>query len=215
MLYVYRYTITNLKQKDHSNKRVMSISGHKSSASLENHQRISDHEKLKMGQDLGNSLVLPANQICTTSTVPKPILQQEKNPVLNPPSLPPSTINQHKLQEMLPKQPLAIGPPSDENSSLVHKDKTLLVPLQPTFDQETAPLLGISDADLMKIVTQCKEQNQEITMTQHQEKEFQNPSGGTTKFMCTHSMSKKSSPVIPPIFTGCKIEGPITININK
>ena len=48
--------ITTLKHNNHNNKQIMTITGHRSSASLEIYQKVASDEKLKMGCTLGFAL---------------------------------------------------------------------------------------------------------------------------------------------------------------
>ena len=48
--------ITNLTRENYNNKQIMSVTGHKSSASLEIYQKVNNKEKLQMGQTLAESL---------------------------------------------------------------------------------------------------------------------------------------------------------------
>ena len=49
--------ITTLTRQNYTNKQIMSITGHKSSSSLETYQRVSGPEKIAMGKSLGTSLI--------------------------------------------------------------------------------------------------------------------------------------------------------------
>ena len=48
--------VTNLIRDNYNKKQIMSITGHKSSASLEIYQKVNDQEKIEMGQSLGEAL---------------------------------------------------------------------------------------------------------------------------------------------------------------
>ena len=50
-------TITVLGRLDYGNKQIMSVSGHKSSTSLDMYQKVNDAEKMSMGTDLGKVLM--------------------------------------------------------------------------------------------------------------------------------------------------------------
>ena len=66
-------TINILTRKNYSNKQIMAITGHKSSASLKAYQRVSPKEKLQMGLSLGNCLVR------NTALVPYVLPQDKEN----------------------------------------------------------------------------------------------------------------------------------------
>ena len=53
--------ITTLKRNDYNNKQIMSITGHRSSASLEIYQKVASDEKLKMGCTLGYALTVDSS----------------------------------------------------------------------------------------------------------------------------------------------------------
>ena len=70
--------ITTLTRQNYTNKQIMSITGHKSSASLETYQRVSPTEKIQMGCSLGDSL------LHSSALVPyHPPQQPAKNPIPN------------------------------------------------------------------------------------------------------------------------------------
>ena len=54
--------VTNLSRQNFNNKQIMSITGHKSSASLEIYQKVNPSEKLEMGHTLANALTNPNPQ---------------------------------------------------------------------------------------------------------------------------------------------------------
>ena len=66
--------IMTLSRQNYTNKQIMSITGHKSSASLETYQRISPPEKISMGLSLRNSLIgnelVPYTGLKKTQQVP-------------------------------------------------------------------------------------------------------------------------------------------------
>ena len=75
--------INVLTRQNYTNKQIMSITSHKSSTSLETYQRVSNHEKLRMGSSLGGALVtsnalVPYNTN-TTSPVVAPISNNIEN----------------------------------------------------------------------------------------------------------------------------------------
>ena len=71
--------VTNLSRENYSNKQIMSITGHKSSSSLEIYQKVNASEKLDMGQSLAGSLTKTPNQCKRKSTSTVSSNNQETN----------------------------------------------------------------------------------------------------------------------------------------
>ena len=63
--------ITVLGSQNYSNKQIMSITGHKSSTSLETYQRVSGTEKIQMGLSLSNSLLQSTALVSYSPPVPQ------------------------------------------------------------------------------------------------------------------------------------------------
>ena len=186
--------ITSLTRNKFSNKEIMAITGHKSSSSLEIYQRVHSEEKMKMGHTLGLTLV-----------------QEPKLPTIMPPlpqsalpapqaSTPLQTINMNQLQTLVTPQPAVL-------------------PIQPgaqNQQNEAQFAVGdpfeIPDDQIVSIVQEVEAENEEFLMSQTTKK-FKSSDGSS--ITSEHTVAKKSSPKLPLVFHGCKIEGNITINIQK
>ena len=79
-----------------------------------------------------------------------------------------------------------------------------------TFEMED-PLL-IPGSDIVNIVQDIESENQEIMLSQTTKKLKTSHSNNIIE---EHTVAKKTSLKIPMLFQGCKIEGNITINIQK
>ena len=64
--------VTNLSRENFSNKQIMSITGHKSSNSLEIYQKVNTSEKIQMGKCLSASLTHQVNNRKRSATVSSP-----------------------------------------------------------------------------------------------------------------------------------------------
>ena len=161
--------INTLKRRNYSNKDVRSVSGHKSSNSLEIYERTDDSTKIRMGSDLGQILVNPNPTVpAITYPVMQPAPQQQNVLALPPPIViknqPASfnTIDQIALAVIrtpiqaptVPKQIVAVP---DETS-------TVLVPN--TIPQNQ---LMLSDEEIVNIIQQCEKENESRMMLSQQQ----------------------------------------------
>ena len=197
----YKYTnhslrvsaINALTKNNYTNKEIMSITGHKSSASLEVYQRVHNEKKMKMGHTLGLTLInKPLLPMLPATNDQNAILPAQPNPVAL------QTINMNQFQNVVNPQ-------------------SALIPLTSELEKENnyAELedpLGITDTEIVKIVQDIEEQNEEIMMSQTTKK--LKTSHGSS-IISEQTLAKKTSPKIPMLFQECKIEGNITINIQK
>ena len=159
--------ISNLKRKNYSNKQVIAISGHKREASVEGYHRVSDKEKLLMGTDLAQALIVP----------PKPLAIQKAPQMLALPAPETSnqmatnflTINLNQLAQIL---------------ALQNNQSNQILPLDGNIQQEDEmPETGLSDADLVQIIQQCEKENEDVMMSQQCQKEVTNSDGSCSKIL--------------------------------
>ena len=171
---------TNLTRKKYTNKKIMAITGHKSSSSLEAYQHVSASEKISMGLSLGESL----------------ITSQQLVPYVTP------------IQEQDPSTP--------HLHNAIPANLPVLLPLDNNIQQDKPPpaTLEMPDQELINIIQQTESENQELVISQ--QKEIATFDRKSKQVMSTNTTAtKKSSPQIPMMFSGCTIQGNVTINFNK
>ena len=180
----------------------MAITGHKSSSSLETYQHVHADEKMKMGQSLGLTLIQKPNQLMLSSlvssnTAPLPLPQRMAN-APEVPAVEYPTINIEVLKENATPETAVI--PFDHGLS---KDNT-------NFEDP----LAIPDNEIVSYIKEVEASNEEFLMSQTTSKKFKK-NDGTAAVYQEQMVTKKSSPKIPILFQGCKIDGNITINLHK
>ena len=74
--------------------------------------------------------------------------------------------------------------------------------------------LAIPDNEIVSYIEEVEASNEEFLMSQTTSKKFKK-NDGTAAVYQEQMITKKSSPKIPFLFQGCKIEGNITINFHK
>ena len=179
--------ITTLTRDSFTNKQIMSLTGHKSLASLAIYQCVNSNEKMRMGFSLcSNLLTNPANNALTAP--PEPKMR----------AIAPATI---KEKEAKTEQVLAIKPNIRAENAVV-----LFVPDMNTEPED--PILWDQDFDLMVAIAET--QQVEMQMSQIETKKSENSTTCVSK-----QVVKCTSPNVPVMFNNCKIEGNITINFPK
>ena len=198
--------ITNLKRCKWLDKQIMSVSSHKSAASLTTYQKVNSEEKLKMGNTLSKFLTSDyANpdyvresvdaeynnmKILTKQQVSKRKLNTAPTCTVSRPSFVNPTTGQEIPEEPIPKRPMLVSIPDNQDKAIA--------PHEAHFD--------LSDCDIMKLVADCERENEHLLMSQ----QVTTSNTTTTRQL----VSKKTSPRIP-VFNNCQISGNVTININK
>ena len=185
--------ITALTRHHFSSKQIMSVTGHKSISSLAIYQKVNGNEKLKMGFALGLSLVNP--------NVP--------------------AIQQSMAHENVPVQPMqkAIEPPNPMPAiaaitNVVNQKENVtennaLIPF--TYETED-PLqdAAVPSFDLAQILNDVQNETELIAVSQTATK-----CHGNDIEMAKQQIVKKTSPKVPIMFSGCTINGNVTINMPK
>ena len=169
----------------------MELTGHKSSASLEIDQRVHSTDKMRMGHTLGLTLI----------ALPPAIQQKEK---------------QDKIEA--PHQPLLAiqaPPPALPTINLSEVNNIVTLPYNqntiPRDQEQIEDSLGIPDDQLVQIIQEYEQQNEEIIIASRTKK-FKSADGSAC---VSNQVVKKSSPRVPAIFSGCKIDGNIHIHIHE
>ena len=183
--------VTIFGRLKNSNKQIMSVSGHKSSTSLEIYQKVNDDEKMRMGADLSK------------------IILKRKASEPGPNAAPQFLIHNNELYEV-PKEPENPVPPKRAMVEIQNLPKNAVVPVQPKAklqsNDEAIPNFNLSAVDLLELLSEVDDNQlmlaQETTKSQNMISQK------------NQLLAKKGSPTIPT-FQNCQITGNITININK
>ena len=81
--------------------------------------------------------------------------------------------------------------------------------------------LYLSDDELVKIIQKREKENETLIVLLQQKEITTSMNNSTNTLVSTSTMSKqvelhkKSSPKVPPMFYGCKFNGPVTFNFTK
>ena len=199
--------ITNLKWCHWNDKQVMSISGHKSAASLNIYQKVNADEKLKMGNTLSKCLI-------NEDTNPEEVRQSVEIEFDNL-----KVLNKSLVKRKMPSLPTSTATKSSTIPSFInpatgteipegpYPKRQMLMPIQKAISEpENQPTFDLTDCDILKLISECEQENEELMLSQ----EITKSNTTTTRQV----VAKKSSPRIP-VFNKCQISGNITININK
>ena len=189
--------ITNLHRARFSAKQVMSVSGHKSVASLAIYERIQEDKKLMMGMCLSFSLLHPEDAIMIHNSVNLPEIEPQPQEIKALPTLKAISTNS-PIQEksLLPLEnaiaPYQPKPPADENEK-----KILISAIIAEVQNDEIP-----DEDMVLAATQCE---QSIT-----ENSVMPPTTSTKS-----SVMRRSTTTYPSqTFSGCTFGSIGTINIH-
>ena len=179
----------------------MAVTGHKSSSSLETYQHVHSEEKMKMGHTLGLTLIQKPNQLMLTSSASNTtplLLPQPSTSAVEVPAVEYPTINIQDLKENITPETAVIS--FDHGLGRENTD----------FEDP----LAIPNNEIVSYVEEVEASNEDFLMSQTTSKKFKK-NDGTAAVYQEQMVTKKSSPKIPLLFHGCKIDGNITINLHK
>jgi hypothetical protein len=199
----------------------MSVTGHRSSASLNIYQKVASDEKLRMDLTLGYALtgdpscLTKENEVaCVYQWHPHDNHPKQSSNATHPSFRTTGTGNQivplHKRQDprftetsTITKRPCLHNlQRANSSSSITSKQSSTYD--DPIFEENNA----VSDAELLKAVNEYEE----ATISENVQF-MQSSQTDSNKIQCiSRQILKKMS---PPTFSNCKIEGGIIINIHK
>jgi hypothetical protein len=214
--------ITTLKRNNYNDKQIMSITGHRSSASLVIYQKVASDEKLRMECTLGYALTGDSSCLTKQDEISSVYQQHPRETNYQPSSCTPNpslqeidviSRSEHRMplsKRQNPCQENTIQPKRRPNrsSATIVAPQQALASSDPIFFED-----DMDDQDLLVAV--CQFENQ----TTSENSDLVQMSSQTTSRNNNHQflrrqVMKKTFPSIPT-FSNCKIEGGITINICK
>ena len=214
--------ITTLKRNNYNDKQIMSITGHRSSASLAIYKKVASDEKLRMGCTLGYALT--GDPSCLTKQDEISTLHQQHpretnyQPSSRTPNSPLQEIDvisraerrmpQYKRQNPCQGNTVPTKRRPNQSSATIVAPQQVCHSSDPIFFED-----DMDDQDLLAAVSQFENQttseNSDLVQMSSQTTSTYN----NNQFL-SRQVVKKTFPSIPT-FTNCKIEGGITINICK
>lgn len=211
--------VTTLKRNDYNDKQIMSVTGHRSSASLNIYQKVASEEKLRMGLTLG--YVLTGDPSCLTKENEVAcVYQQHLHGNRSKQSSDTSRLPFHTTGNQIVPLTKRKAPNFTETATVTKRPclphlqrasslSSITVEQSSTcgesmFEENNA----VSDAELLKAVSEYEE----ATMSENVQF-MQSSQTESNKIQCMSRQILKT--MSPPTFSNCKIEGGIIINIHK
>ena len=216
--------ITTLKRNDFNDKQVMSVTGHRSRASLDIYQKVAADEKLRMGLTLGYALT--GDSGCLTKENEVTNIYQQHPQVNRLPKQSSSHIT-HPSFRTIDNQP---EPLTKRRALLVSRETSTSMPIKrpcvnyplhresclnptitghsSTWNESIFDDDSVSDTEIMNAVSEYEDGTapESLHVMQHSE-------ANVTNIQCMSRQILTMSQ--QPTFSNCKIDGGIVINIHK